>query len=114
MARSSPPADWSQEYAAQVVQDFLGSGLTAAEFARQRGFSARRSAWLQLQSERRGSASPPRLVELVASVPLAPEDGPHCDGLRIFCPSGHTVLVAAGDLTAALTATFRALREAAC
>jgi hypothetical protein len=118
---SSPPAEWTRAYAERVVDDFLQSGMTAEAFAQKHGFSAPRVAWLREQGRRRGQLSKPRIVELVPAgraagepeaAPLGEAGGPSAP-LRVLCPSGHTILVE-GDLTAGLTATFRALREVTC
>ena len=119
---SSPPAEWTREYAERVVEDFLRSGMTVDDFAQKRGFSKQRVAWLQREAKRRKPSTTLRIVELVpAELPIVeptevaprPVEDHHAGRVQVLCPSGHTVLVG-GDLTAALTATFRALREGAC
>lgn len=108
-----PPAHWTPEFSQQILDEFRQSGLSASAFARRRGFSAQRVAWLRQQTEQGTDAAPPRVVELVpvgaAAEPLGPQGH-----LRICCPSGHTVEVVGADLLAMLTTTLRVLQGGAC
>ena len=94
---------WTQAFACEVVDDLEASGLTRAEFARQRGLHPERlRRW---QARLRVETTPTRehLVELVV------RDAPAVVRLQVHCPSGHIVEFDEVDLLTGLRAALTAV-----
>jgi transposase-like protein len=101
----------AREIWVQIIRQFEGSGLTQAEFARQRGIPAGTLAWWIHRLRRDGEEAPPVLpVRVVGSpAPTAREqdgetEGPTIevvlgDGLRLRFPAGTPAAVIAELVT---------------
>ena len=114
---------WTAVHARELVDDLEASGLSMAQFCRERGVSADRlQKWRSrfrrevARSAQRAGAPPtaheeprsdPRLVELVAR----PVDSRTGVCLRVRCPSGHVVEALDVDLLVGFRAALTAVWE---
>jgi len=96
---------WNAEHARTVLDEFDGSGLSLAEFARRRGIQPSRIRRWRARLDRAEEFAPPRLVELIPSSP------PRAS-LRVHCPSGHVVELDDADLERTLRVLLAATAEA--
>ncbi len=115
MAKRASP--WTRAQARKVIDELERSGLSLAQFGRERGLSAGRlGTWRsrfrreaadapQEPEEDKGMVELPRMVELVAR--REPVEG----RLHVRCPSGHTVEVHDVDVLEGMYAALTALSE---
>ena len=96
---------WTARKASAMLEEYEASGLSMAEFSRERGLHPER---LRRWRSRLGSQSAPtgpRLVELVTTAEASRAR------VQVHCPSGHRVEVAGVELDVALRAALAAVAE---
>lgn len=107
---------WTRSQARKVLDEVEATGLSLAEFARQRGLQPERLSRWRVRFEEEAQAAPPRMVELVPSgspPAMAQRPAPpHAEvrtQLHIRCPSGHVVELGEVELRAGLQSIFSAM-----
>jgi len=96
---------WTPAQAHEVVEALEVSGLSMAQFGRERGLDPERIRRWRARFRREAAEASPRLVELVAR-----RDTPGAR-LQVHCPSGHRVEVVDVELAAGLRAALLAVAE---
>jgi hypothetical protein len=106
-----PPVRWTLAQARKVLAEQEASGITLAEFARQRQIPPKRLyRWRdRLRQHTEPAPLAPRLVELLPPAPTSPAPSRTPLRIHIHCPSGHTIELIDGDPADALQQALDAI-----
>lgn len=106
----SHPTRWNADYAGEIHRALDASGLSLAEYARQKGLDEQRLRWWRTRLRRGVPCGGSKILELVQPKPSPGS----LASLRLVCPSGHVIELSGGDPAHALAEVLRALQAAGC
>ena len=85
---------WSPSETRRVLEDLQASGLSVAEFARQRQIAPHRVYWARRRARAAAKQTQPRVEAEFSEVIVADHPRPHTAPIELRLPSGITISVA--------------------